>query len=274
MIDATNGKVVNADDLTDHDFVIIDGQHRTEAHLRLQKEATESGEPLGFDLPVTLIKIPSHIDDGMYIYTVNTTPTNWNFKDRTQFINAVVRDPNTGLYHALQLMNSYGIGIRYATALFQLRDGFRTKMQTQFVESGKLDDFLKSSPEKIERGLKLFESLKVGFQSKPKQIKNMAALEVAIETYQNANDDEKEKVFESLCLFFKSLTLDEINDIATLTSKDSKKDKILEIWDDFKDRNADEDYLSEVHRQATENEEAMRINNPYSNIARKSNNNC
>lgn len=270
LVDAKTGKRVKSEELTDRDFVIIDGQHRTEAHLSLQKEAKDKGETLDFDLPVKLITIPEDIEDGDYIFTVNTTATNWNHKDRTQYINAVIRDQDTGMYHANILMDEFGIGIRYATALFQMRDGFKTKMQTQFIETGKLDDFLKSTPEKIQRGLKLFESMKLGFQSRPRQIKNMAALDFAIEVFQNANDDAKNRIIDQLCAFFASLTQDEVEDMADAKTKDDRKEFLMSIWLDFSERISEESYRREHEEQAERNKFNLMLKNPYANIVNKS----
>ena len=80
------------------DYLVLDGQHRLSVHIGLLSDEKKSKEPLAFDLPVQVITtLPEGMDPHRYIYTLNTTGTQWNDKNRTKLILAEKDNEKTGL---------------------------------------------------------------------------------------------------------------------------------------------------------------------------------
>lgn len=257
FIDAKTDQVVPISEVTENDYLIVDGQHRLEAYFRLDAEAGMKNEQMAYDLLVSIIKIPHNLSITEYIYAINTQLDKWDAQARTDHMVAAIADHNTALYHALNLIKDYGIGIRYATALFQFHDGFKTSMQTQFMEGGELHPFLKSTPEKIERGHRLFDSLRLGFYSQPKLLKNMAALNFAIQIYNDAGDDNKSQMVDKLNLFFQSLTEQDAEEIA-VSDKEHRQETIGQLWDKFVESYSnDPDFLNDIHQRVKDNKYAV-----------------
>lgn len=235
LVDPENDRqTVERTEEKETDYLVLDGQHRLSVHIGLLSDVKKSKETLAIDLPVQEITLPEGMDPHEYIYTLNTTGTQWNDKDRTKFILAEKDNEKTGLYVANQWQKNYGLGIRNATAIIQLNDGYRASMQKKYMEKGNLDPFLKSTPENIARGDKIFNSLKVGFMENPKMLKNMAPILAIIEVYGKTGDSRKSEVIDQLCLFFKTIKPEDVNRIAGLKSTPDKQKEFVCLWDEFK----------------------------------------
>lgn len=258
FIDAKTDQLVLPEEITEDDFLIVDGQHRLEIYFRLDAEAGMRNEKPKHDLLVSIIKIPDNVEIKRYMYAVNTFLNKWDAQDKTGYMVESTNDPNTGLYHALRLMETSKIGIRYATALFQFHDGFKTTMQTQYIEGEELHPFLKSTPDKIARGLKLFESFRVGFHSKPQLLKNMAALNFVISIYNDTRDEDKSIVVENLCLFFQSLSGSDVKYLSEQSIKEYRQNTLRNLWNKFINQcEHDPEFSNQMLQRADENRKSL-----------------
>lgn len=263
LLDPENGRqVVEKTEEKETDYLVLDGQHRLMVHLELLKEQDKNKKSLTFDLPVQEITLPDGMDPHDYIYTLNTTGTRWSDKDRTKFILAEKGNEKTGLYVANQWQQKYGLGIRNATAIIQLNDGYRASMQKNYIEKGELDSFLKSTPENIERGKKIFNSLEIGFMSNPKMLKNMAPILAIIEIYSQTEDSKKSEVIDQICLFFKTIKPEDIARIADLKSTPDKKTEFVQLWNEFKKSFDSEKTFQEEMKTEAERREKDYFNKP------------
>lgn len=258
FIDVKNGDLVTADEVTVNDYMIVDGKQRVEAYFRLDAEAGMSDKSFRYDLLVSVIKIPANLSIEVYMNVINNIRKLWNTHAKFGYAEAMVGDEYSGLHHAQDLVRKYNLSIRYATALMQFRDEFKPSMLTNFMEGGELHSFLKSKPQNVERGLKLFQSLLVGFHNYPKLLKNMILLRFVIEVYNDTEDDNKSQIVDDLCSFFQSLTVSDVEYISNATNKETKQGNIRVLWEDFTSKCINEpDFSVTVQKQIEDNKKSL-----------------
>lgn len=216
------GKVYDSNTLdTFRAMVILDGQHRYTAESQLIQE--------GKDYKPTLTVVCADLkglDPDKWMITINTQSRNWTSKDRTGNILSRNPDENTNIYLANKWQNEYGMGERAAYALLTLDDGYKKNVQVDYMnhpENG-LPRILEGTEDKRKRGIELLHAFEVGFRSVPKMLKNMAAVNLAIEIHKDADDKDKELAVKKIRLFFMSLDQDvakKASDVSAVAGKNA-----------------------------------------------------
>ncbi|MCM1140755.1 MAG: hypothetical protein NC453_19470 [Muribaculum sp.] len=199
-------------------MVILDGQHRygAESQLMLEKNYKPTLSVVCVDL--------KGLDPDKWMITINTQSRNWTSKDRTGNILSRNPDEDTNIYLANKWQNEYGMGERAAYGLIELDDCYKKSLQVDYMnnpENG-LPWVLEGTEDKRKRGIELLHAFEVGFRSVPKMLKNMSAVNLAIEIYKAADDKNKEAVVMKIKLFFMSLDQDvakKANDVSAVAEK-------------------------------------------------------
>lgn len=204
-------------------MVILDGQHRYMAESQLIQEEKDYKSTLA----VVCVDLKG-LDPDKWMITINTQSRNWTSKDRTDNILARYPDPNTNIHMVNQWQKQYGMGERAAYAIIELDDCYKKSLQVDYMnhpEDG-LPTILKGSEFKRKRGSDLLHALEVGFRKVPKMLRNMAAINLAIEIYKAADDNDKDAAVNKIRLFFMSLDQD-ISTKANEASSVAEKNAIL-----------------------------------------------
>lgn len=199
-------------------MVILDGQHRYEAESQLMLE--KNYKPT---LSVICVDLKG-LDPDKWMITINTQSRNWTSKDRTGNILAKKPDPNTNIYLVNQWQNEYGMGERAAYGLIELDDRYKKSLQVEYMNNpeDELPYVLKGTDDKRKRGIELLHAFEVGFRSVPKMLRNMGAVNLAIEIHKAADDKNKEAAVKKIRLFFMSLDQDvarKANDASAVAEK-------------------------------------------------------
>lgn len=199
-------------------MVILDGQHRygAESQLMLEKNYKPTLSVVCVDL--------KGLDPDKWMITINTQSRNWTSKDRTGNILSRNPDVNTNIYLVNQWQNEYGMGERAAYGLIELDDCYKKSLQVDYMnnpENG-LPWVLEGTEDKRKRGIELLHAFEVGFRSVPKMLRNMGAVNLAIEIYKAADDKKKEGAVKKIKLFFMSLDQDiakKANEVSSVAEK-------------------------------------------------------
>lgn len=201
-------------------MVILDGQHRygAESQLLLENDYKPT-------LTVVCVDLKG-LDPDKWMITINTQSRNWTSKDRTGNILAKYPDHNTNIYLVNQWQNQYGMGERAAYALIELDDCYKKSLQVDYMNNPDdgLPYVLEGTDDKRKRGIELLHAFEVGFRSVPKMLRNMGAVNLAIEIHKAADDKNKDAAVKKILLFFMSLDQDvarKANDASAVAEKNA-----------------------------------------------------
>lgn len=208
-------------------LVNSDGQHRGEAEDRLIKEGGYTPS-----LAAEIMNLKG-LDPDRWIVEINTQGRTWTSTDRTCYILSSCPEKDSNIFLARELQEEYGMGERAAYAILNLDDSYKRSLQVDYMNNPAkgLPSVLKGTNDKRERGKRILHAFEVGFRHVPKMLKNMAAINLAIEKHKSVDDKDKTKITEELLLFFASLD-SEIAKKANDASPVAMKQSILsEEWD-------------------------------------------
>lgn len=240
-------------------MVILDGQHRITADSQLSQE-----ENYKSSLTVEYTDLKG-LDPDKWMITINTQSRNWTSKDRTSNILSRNPDQNTSIYLADQWQKKYGMGERAAYAIIELDDCYKKSIQVEYMNDpvNGLPPILEGTESKRQRGLALLHAFEVGFRNYPKMMRNMAAINLAIEIYKAADDKDKESTVKRILLFFMSIDQDVVKKANELSAVAEKKAILKAEWNKVSKK-----FSSELSFKATE-EEAMLADRKWAEMKEK-----
>lgn len=204
-------------------LVTAEGQHRVTSESEMKRDKAYIPTLMAEHLDL------SGLSPDEWMVEVNTQSVNWTSKDRSHYILAgLPAGEETNISIAAEWQSKYGMGERAAYAILNLDDLYNKSLQIEYMNSPEkgLPKALEGAKEKRERGKAILHAFEVGFRNFPRMLKNMAAINLAIEKYKGADDtsEEKEKVVKDIVLFFKSLDQDvakKANETSTVVAKNS-----------------------------------------------------
>lgn len=221
-LDCDGKKIDHSSPNLDRILVLLDGQHRFSAYKELKASGTQA------DLPVDFVDL-YNIQPDKWIEVTNTTSQNWTCNDRVDHIVTRINDSSAIITIAKEWRDRYGMSLRNAFAILTFKDCYKKSLLEENMDASpdRLNPLLKGSPAKVERGRKLLNAFQIGFRHSPKMLGNMAAIKLAIEKYDEADDAEKAMAVDKILLFFKSLD-QEVAKRANSTSSVTKKQDVLQ----------------------------------------------
>lgn len=207
--------------------VTMDGQHRGEAEAALLAGAFTPS------LEAEYVNLMGLTPDS-WIVEVNTLGRNWTSKDRTGYILSSCSEKESNIFLADKWQREYGMGERAAYAILNLDDGYKRSLQVAYMNdpSNGLPTVLQGTEAKRERGKKILHAFEVGFREVPAMLKNMAAINLAIEKYKSVDDkeQEKEKALKEILLFFTGLDPEVAKKAAQISTVAAKQAILNAEW--------------------------------------------
>lgn len=207
--------------------VTMDGQHRGEA------EAALLADNFTPSLEAEYVNLMGLTPD-RWIVEVNTLGRNWTSKDRTGYILSSCPEKESNIFLADKWQREHGMGERLAYAILNLDDGYKRSLQVSYMNdpSNGLPPVLLGTEAKRERGKKMLHAFEVGFREVPAMLKNMAAINLAIEKYKSVDDKEQEKdrVLKEILLFFTGLDPEVAKKAAQISTVAAKQAILNAEW--------------------------------------------
>ena len=240
-----DGTPVNIDDEDiDTLYVRPDGKQRSCAAANLFSKKCNIGKENEFDIRVKMCPAPI-AELPTYIREIQTASV-WDEKTKRRITVACFDKEESGLTLMNDIIESTGMSVRGAFKIINRRDGYRKSLYEDSVSSGILHKDFNASPEVLERAKHDYEVMKIAFRSKPKYLKNSAAVDALIEVYTRATVNQNEAV-EEYQKFLMSLGDDDFIKLDNEKSVDGKKTLFLQLLDEFKKKLlADSSFIKEV----------------------------
>lgn len=240
-----DGTPVNIDDEDiDTLYVRPDGKQRSCAAANLFSKKCNIGKENEFDIRVKMCPAPI-AELPTYIREIQTASV-WDEKTKRRTTVACFDKEESGLTLMNDIIESTGMSARGAFKIINRRDGYRKSLYEESVSSGILHKDFNASPEVLERAKHDYEVMKIAFRSKPKYLKNSAAVDALIEVYTRATVNQNEAV-EEYQKFLMSLGDDDFIKLDNEKSVDGKKTLFLQLLDEFKKKLlADSSFIKEV----------------------------
>lgn len=205
-------------------YVIVDGQHRAIASTIFLEE----NKMASIDVPIKQVSIPENITICQYLTELNFTETPWNADDTRK----IAANKHEGLGETiLSLVDGYSKELKMTQRglfkIFFLRDAYKKSLYETAAIDKNISGELKGTDEQIKRGKKIITAFRVGFATHEKLIRNSAAIDCFINSYNNVPDESKADGVESLITFFSTLS-SEILDKAMTQKTVADKTRCLE----------------------------------------------
>ena len=240
-----DGTPINIDDEDiDTLYVRPDGKQRSCAAANYFSKKSNIGKENEFDIRVKMCPAPI-AELPTYIREIQTASV-WDEKTKRKTTVACFDKEESGLTLMNEIIESTGMSARGAFKIINRRDGYRKSLYEDSVSSGILHKDFNASPEVLERAKHDCEVMKIAFRSKPKYLKNSAAVDALIEVYTRATVNQNEAV-EEYQKFLMSLGDDDFIKLDNEKSVDGKKALFLQLLDEFKKKLlADSSFIKEV----------------------------
>lgn len=240
-----DGTPINIDDEDiDTLYVRPDGKQRSCAAANYFSKKSNIGKENEFDIRVKMCPAPI-AELPTYIREIQTASV-WDEKTKRKTTVACFDKEESGLTLMNEIIESTGMSARCAFKIINRRDGYRKSLYEDSVSSGILHKDFNASPEVLERAKHDCEVMKIAFRSKPKYLKNSAAVDALIEVYTRATVNQNEAV-EEYQKFLMSLGDDDFIKLDNEKSVDGKKALFLQLLDEFKKKLvADPSFINEV----------------------------